>query len=158
MLYACIRSLVSLPLLTCCLATAAHGQLEDNTVGVLVHEEGAQPGYTLIDCRPSTDIYLIDNDGRIINQWPSEYVPGNMAYLLDDGSLLRAGDPGPLNDTEIIEPGDGGIVERIGWDGELLWSFVYNDPEARQHHDIEPLPNAETPFSLFSICVPEPSR
>ena len=137
------RTLSACLVLSACLlmpATTTHAQ-DGRTVGVLVNEPGTAPGYTLIDSLRGGGIYLIDNDGRIINSWPSEYVPGNMAYLLDDGSLLRAADPGPLNGTQIIEPGDGGLVERIGWDGELLWSFVYNNPEARQHHDIEPMPN-----------------
>ena len=118
----------------------SHAQ-EADTLGVLVHEPGADPGYTLIDSLNGGGTYLIDNDGRIINDWSSEFLPGNMAYLIDDGSLLRASDPGPLNGTEIIQPGDGGLIEQISWEGELLWSFVYNDPEARQHHDIEPMPN-----------------
>ena len=113
----------------------------NRTLGTLINKPGAQTGYTLIDGRNSNDIYLVDNEGRIVNEWLSEYPAGNMAYLLEDGSLLRAADPGPLNDTEIIQFGDGGLIERFDWDGELIWSFVYNDPEARQHHDIEPMPN-----------------
>ena len=114
---------------------------EDRTIGVLQHEVGASEGYTLIDSLKGGGTYLIDLEGRIINQWTADHVPGNMAYLLEDGSLLRALDPGPLNGTEIIQPGDGGLVQRVSWDDEVLWSFVYNDPEARQHHDIEPMPN-----------------
>lgn len=131
--------------IACCLlscgAGTAHGQLEDNTVGVLVHEAGTQPGYTLIDGLRTADIYLIDNDGRIVNQWNSSHPAGNMVYILEDGSLLRASDPGPMNGTQIAQPGDGGLVERFDWDGEVIWSFIYNDAEARQHHDIQPMPN-----------------
>lgn len=126
-------------LVGCLCSSAAIAQ--EQTLGVFVNEPGAQPGYTFIDCLRSPDLYLIDLEGRIVNQWESEFEAGNMLYLLDNGSLLRAADPGPLNDTEIVEPGDGGLIERFNWEGEKTWSFVYNDPQVRQHHDIEPMPN-----------------
>ena len=68
---------------------------KDRTVGVLQHEAGASEGYTLIDSLNGGGTYLIDLEGRIINQWTAEHVPGNMAYLLEDGSLLRCADAGP---------------------------------------------------------------
>lgn len=60
-----------------------------NTVGTIALTEGAFEGYTLITL--FTQTYLIDNCGRVINQWSSSFPPGNAVYLLKNGNLLRAG-------------------------------------------------------------------
>ena len=46
-------------------------------------------GYTLFSPINSTNTYLIDNCGYLINSWTSSYTPGLSVYLLEDGSLLR---------------------------------------------------------------------
>ena len=37
--------------------------------------------------------------------------------------------------------GAGGGVEKIAWDGTVLWHFTYYTSNYLSHHDIEPLPN-----------------
>ena len=115
-------------------AQAIHGQ---RTVGVFANEEESFNGYTLLAPMSSRNTYLIDNCGYEVHSWPSEYRPGLSVYLLDDGSIMRTGRlSSPFNSG-----GTGGRVERIGWDGELLWGFNYSTSDVQQHHDIEPLPN-----------------
>lgn len=107
-----------------------------NTVGTLSLTENAFEAYTLITLYTQT--YLIDNCGRVVNQWSSSFPPGNSVYLLENGNLLRAG---RTSSSNITFGGQGGIVELYDWDGELLWSYLYDTPMHRQHHDIFPLPN-----------------
>jgi len=113
----------------------AHGQ---NTVGTISINEDAFEAFTLFTSH--TKSYLINNCGETINEWNSNYLPGNSVYLLENGNLLRAG---RLNDgsSDITFPGTGGIVELFDWEGNLLWSYSYSSNQFRQHHDVYPMPN-----------------
>lgn len=105
------------------------------TIGLLQNDSLALNGYTLFT--NSTTTYLIDNCGLTVNLWESEYRPGNSVYLLENGTLLRAGQV----QGDFVGGGLGGIVELFDWDNTLLWSYIYADEARHHHHDIEPLPN-----------------
>jgi len=102
-----------------------------NTVGLILNDEDQSfDGYTLFAPNLAKTTYLIDNEGRLVNQWVSDYVPGVSAYLLEDGNLLRA--------AQITGSGQRtGGFELFDWNNTLLWQFYYGT----QHHDIEYLPN-----------------
>ncbi|HIF42067.1 MAG TPA: hypothetical protein EYQ74_13370 [Planctomycetes bacterium] len=107
--------------------------------GLIQASEGAVDGYTLIAPLRSTTTWLVDMQGEEVHRWESKYSAGNSAYLLEDGSLLRCG-----KDTEpstFHGGGQGGIVERFSWEGELLWTLDMSSEDHLHHHDIEPLPN-----------------
>ena len=113
---------------------------DERTIGVTFIEEDIQPGYTLFSPQNGMrNAYLLDELGRVVQSWSSEYAPGLSTYLLETGQLLRTGNPG-INDT-ISGGGAGGQIERYSWDGELEWSFRYSTDLYRAHHDIEPLAN-----------------
>ena len=59
--------------------------------GVLRALEGAGTGATLVAPLRSKTTFLVDAGGETLHSWPSEWTPGNSAYLLEDGSLLRCG-------------------------------------------------------------------
>ena len=100
---------------------------------------GPSPGYNLIAPLGATDTYLVNMRGKVVHKWPSKYQPGNSVYLLQDGSLLRSCKEGSRRFQS--RGGVGGRVQRIAWDGELLWDFPFSDNQYCQHHDIEPMPN-----------------
>jgi hypothetical protein len=108
------------------------------TVGLRRDEPGSFDGYTLLAPLRSTLTYLVDNRGRRVHFWPSQYIAGLQAYLQDDGSIIRSG---WLNNTNFAIGGAGGIVERIDWNGNVTWSWQYSSPTEVLHHDIEVLPN-----------------
>lgn len=99
---------------------------------------GPYEGYNLFAPVTSKVTYLTDIDNNVVWSWDSEYMPGLAAYLLEDGSLLRAGYVGNEN-FEI--PGAGGVVQIIAPDGEVTWEYEYSSDEHLQHHDVEMLPN-----------------
>lgn len=107
-----------------------------NTVGTITNTENSFNGYTLFTSEKET--YLINNCGEVINQWSSDYPPGNAVYLLEDGSLLRAC---KIENNSIVFGGTGGRIEKFNWEGDLIWSYNYSDSNKVQHHDIYPLPN-----------------
>jgi len=112
----------------------------DLEAGLVLNEPAAFGGYTLFAPIGSTTTYLIDMEGRIVNQWESEFRPGHSAYLLEDGHLLRAGAVGGRN-RNFHGGGAGGRIQEFSWEGELLWDYEYSGPCYLQHHDFERLPN-----------------
>ncbi|MCA9383718.1 aryl-sulfate sulfotransferase [Candidatus Dojkabacteria bacterium] len=104
---------------------------------LFLDKENVADGYTLFSPLYNTNTYLINNEGKLVHKWESDYPPGNSLYLLENGNLLRTA----LVDQDKFTRGAGGRVELISWDGELLWEFDYNSDQHIQHHDIELLPN-----------------
>ncbi len=108
------------------------------TVGTVINN-GAEDGYALFAPMNTKKTYLIDREGRVINSWSSDYIPGLTVYLGMDGSLYRAGRV--TDSTQLQSGGAGGIIERFNWQGDLLWQFRYANAKVRQHHDFEVMPN-----------------
>ena len=86
----------------------------------------------------ATRTHLIDNCGRVINQWDSDYRAGESAYLLEDGS--SAADRPPEAVEAFNGGGIGGRVERFNWEGDLVWSYELATDTAHHHHDMAFLP------------------
>jgi hypothetical protein len=111
----------------------------DQTVGWFHRAPATYGGYSFFAPGRDTTTYLIDEIGRMVHSWPSNFNPGNSAYLLEGGDILRAARiPG---NPPLVAGGVGGRVERIAWDGTLLWNFEYSSAQVQHHHDVEPLPN-----------------
>lgn len=114
---------------------------QQRTVGLLQYEEQSYEGYTLFHPLFSTTTYLIDNCGREVNRWESEFFPAASVYLLDNGLLLRTANTS-LDANPVFQIGGAGErAQLMDWDGNIVWDFVYSDSTHRMHHDIEPLPN-----------------
>jgi len=109
--------------------------------GVIINKPGTFKGYTLFAPINSTVTYLIDDEGRVINQWKSEYRPGHSVYLLENGHLLRTGAMGPRGNTTFRAGGSGGHVQEFTWEGKLVWDYTYSSQKYLLHHDIEIMPN-----------------
>jgi hypothetical protein len=109
------------------------------TVGLMLNDSRAWPGYTLLAPKHYTSTYLIDNQGRIVHTWTgSKYEPGQSAYLLENGHLMRAAmTKGPLS----TGGGEGGRLEEYDWEGNMVWEFDYSTDQHMSHHDFFPLPN-----------------
>jgi hypothetical protein len=86
----------------------------------------------------SKTTYLIDDCGRVVNTWLSEYNPGNTAYLLPNGDLFRTT---RLPNSIITGGGGGGGLEIFDWNSNKRWSYSINSETERQHHDGVVLPN-----------------
>ncbi len=108
------------------------------TVGLFNNSPEAFPGYTLFAPKHHTLIYLMDNQGRAVHSWKSEYEPGQSVYLLENGHLLHCCF---TKNKGFTSGGEGGRLEEFDWDGNLVWEFEYSNDEHLSHHDIKPLPN-----------------
>ena len=116
----------------------------DWTVGLLVCLPDAYNGYTFFAPIRSTTTYLIDIHGRLVHEWDSDHQPGNSAYLLENGNLLRTGNVSAGFGDAFRGGGIGGLVEEQTWDGTVVWEYEYANAQHWQHHDIERLPNGNT--------------
>jgi len=121
--------------------TTQKRESQEQPTGVIINDEEAFKGYTLFAPINSTMTYLVDNEGRIINTWKSDYRPGHSVYLLENGHLLRTGAIGPRENGTFRVGGAGGHVQEFTWDGELVWDYVYANDKYLLHHDIEYMPN-----------------
>jgi hypothetical protein len=108
-------------------------------VGLILNTTRAFSGYTLFAPKHNTATYLINNSGQVVHSWTaSKYEPGQSAYLLENGNLLRTSmTKGRLS----TGGGEGGRVEEYDWNGNLIWELDYSTDQYMQHHDIHPLPN-----------------
>ncbi|XMO85199.1 aryl-sulfate sulfotransferase [Algibacter sp. AS12] len=111
---------------------------EQNTVGLIEFKPKVYDGYTLFTPSKSKKTYLINNCGEVINQWVSNYNSGKSVFLLEDGSILRAGE---ILNSNIQIGGIGGVIERFDWSNNLLWSYIHSSETFSQHHDAVPLKN-----------------
>lgn len=100
---------------------------------------GPSAGPILISPLKDTSTYLLGPEGEVLHRWESDQNPGNSVYLLDDGDLLRCIREG---DNPVFHGGgEGGRLQRLSWDGELEWDFLWSDETHLAHHDVAPLPN-----------------
>jgi hypothetical protein len=114
------------------------------TVGLFLNDDNSYNGYTLFAPMFSRNTYLIDNEGRLVQSWGSNFEPGLSVYLLPTGNVLRTARYAPAGVTRFTAGGQGGRVEEYTWDRTLIWDYIYSDDLRRQHHDIERLPNGNT--------------
>ena len=107
------------------------------TFGLFQNTEASDHGYTLLVPNNARQFYLIDNCGRIVNEWESSRRNAFTGRLLENGDIARCSSiPGQFNSG-----GSAGLIERFSWDGDIVWRFEYNNAEHQQHHDFEIMPN-----------------
>jgi hypothetical protein len=127
--------------------TSYSGLVAQNTVGVISYNQNdTYNGLTLFTSQ--TETYLINSCGELVNQWTSAYPSGHAVYLLEDGSLLRAGRVG---NTTLSIGGAGGIIEKYDWEGNLTWTYTISSDTELQHHDIYPMPNGNLLVLVLSV-------
>ncbi len=122
--------------------TIPSAKAQDQSVGLFLYDSLAFEGYTMFYPFASTSTYLIDMWGRTVHEWPSDKQSRGGAYMLDDGSLLRM-----AQDTTSGL----GYIQRIAWDGTLMWDFLYDDSTVTRHHDIEYLPNGNVLILAWEV-------
>jgi hypothetical protein len=109
-----------------------------HTIGLVEYDSTNADGYVLFSPMLSRNTYLIDKCGKEINRWQSNYTPGASCYLLEDGSMIRAGN---LRNPFFSGGGVSGILEHFNWDGSLRWSYRISSSTMVSHHDFTVMPN-----------------
>lgn len=117
--------------------------ISQNTVGLIDYKPwlGSYDGYNLIYPHNQGTVFLLDNCGRIVHEWPDEdiYRPNNTAYLTKEGVLIKNKKIGSVAIPIWTTDGENHI-EALDWDNDLLWQYSPLDSTTRLHHDIELTP------------------
>jgi len=108
--------------------------------------------YTLI-APQGTSAYLIDTSSTSTSTYYHKwtFTTGSTAYsafLLPGGTLVRT----VANTSNVL--GGGGItgkVEKVDWNGNVIWSFTYSSSTYCLHHDICPLPNGNILMISYDV-------
>lgn len=120
---------------------------QEQTVGLFINNSPSFNGYTLFNPMRSNTTYLIDNCGRKINTWISNYKPKMSVYFLESGHLLKTCKTDELS-------GYSARLEKYNWNGDLVWSYNFNGDNFDPHHDVEPLPNGNILIISHDIRTP----
>jgi hypothetical protein len=112
------------------------------------HDLRAFDGYTLIheasyakETYLARRILLADKNGKIVHEWPVEpyrQPEAAVAYLLDNGLLLRTVSKRDWLDPAIYPVGATGTVQLVDWDGKIVWEFDLDVAGKHVfHHDVD---------------------
>ncbi|XOV93583.1 MAG: aryl-sulfate sulfotransferase [Bacteroidota bacterium] len=106
--------------------------------GLTKTSENLAPGYIKFNGANSSYVYLANREGQIVHQWRGQYAVLN-SYLLDDGSvLMEEWDP---DYPTFLGDGAYGRLQKVDWEGKILWDFELATRQNIIHHDVAVLPN-----------------
>lgn len=96
--------------------------------------------YTFYSPKNVNKAYLIDMSGNVYHTWTfaSNKPTGYSSYLLPGGTVLRT----------VAKSGNSftggpicGEVQKVDWNGNVIWDYVYSTTSYCSHHDIHAMPN-----------------
>ncbi len=96
--------------------------------------------YTLYSLTGTNKAHLIDTNSTNYKTWTfaTNKKTSFTSYLIPGDTLVRTVDyPGNLISDGTIS----GEVQKVDWNGNVVWDFVYSTDSTVLHHDICPLPN-----------------
>lgn len=106
--------------------------------------------YTLYSLQNGTSTQLIDTNNLVFKTWThgNSARTGYSSYLMPGGVLWRS-----VNNTGNALSGGGvtGRIQKISWDGTLLWDFTYSGLTYCLHHDFCPLPNGNVLLISYDV-------
>lgn len=106
--------------------------------------------YTLYSVQNSQTTQLVDTNGVTFKTWnhAANARTGYSCYLLPGGVLVRS----VLNmGNQLMGGGMTGRVQKVAWDGTVLWDFTYSSGTYCLHHDICPLPNGNVLMISYDV-------
>jgi hypothetical protein len=109
------------------------------TIGLTQLDEESLEGYTFFSPFSSTKAFLVDQCGRLVNEWDRGTRPGLAAYFLDNGLMLRTYKADPMG--PFTSASNAGGLALVDWDNNTLWSYEFNTPTFLSHHDAVYMPN-----------------
>lgn len=107
------------------------------------------PGYTLVAPQNSTTVTLLDTASVVYHTWSG--LTGQTAYsnyVMPGGTLVRT-----VKTTNSVFTGGGmaGRVQKVDYNGTLLWDYTYSTTTYCSHHDICPLPNGNVILIAYEL-------
>lgn len=108
---------------------------------ILISAKGqSYDGYTLYSPQNGTKAYLVDLTGNTYHSWTFSSASKTCysSYLLENGVLLRT----VSKSGNYFSGGPiAGEVQKVDWNGNVVWDFIYSTQDYCTHHDIHAMPN-----------------
>lgn len=126
------------------------GLLSLLAVFALLRADAQQWGnYTLYSVQNATTAYLIDTLNVNYHTWTG--LTGQTAYsnyMLPGGTLLRT-----VKTSNSVFSGGGmaGRVQKVDYNGTLLWDYTYSTTTVCSHHDICAMPNGNVLLIAYEL-------
>lgn len=129
-------------------------------------DDRAFEGYTLVHDgafggQNANRIYLTDMNGETVHRWePERYQPeGSVAYLLENGLLLRTVSSHHWMHSDHFPVGASGTVQLLDWDSNVVWEYEMDVPGKHVfHHDVDYMPNGNILAIAYTGFSPEEAR
>lgn len=105
--------------------------------------------YTLYSTGNSTTAYLIDTNNVNFHTWTG--LTGTTAYsnyMLPGGVLLRTVD---VTNSVFTGGGMSGRVQKVDWNGNIVWDYTHSSTTYCLHHDICALPNGNVLMISYEL-------
>jgi hypothetical protein len=106
--------------------------------------------YLLYSVQNTNKAYLIDNNNNTYHTWtfPTNDKTGYSTYLLPGGDILRTIKYSP---NSFAGGGQTGKLQKVDWNGNVTWDFVYSTSAYAMHHDICPMPNGNVLLISYEL-------
>lgn len=106
--------------------------------------------YTFYSVQNTSTAQLIDMNNKVFHTWtfPTNARTGYSSYLLPGGTIVRT-----VSQPNSVFKGGGmtGRIQKVDWNGNILWDFVYSSSTYCLHHDICPMPNGNVLMISYEI-------
>ncbi len=117
-------------------------------VFAILFSNAQQWGYaTLIAPQNSTTVTLLDTNSTVIKTWSGlSGQTGYSCYLMPGGYLWRS-----VKTTNNSFMGGGlcGRVQKVDWNGTILFDYTISNANEITHHDICPMPNGDVMLIVY---------
>jgi hypothetical protein len=106
--------------------------------------------YTLYSALNTTNAYLVDTNSNVYKTWTfaADKETCFSSYLIPGDTLVRT----------VVYPGNviigaqiSGEVQKVDWNGNVIWDYIYSDATTVLHHDICPMPNGNVLMIALEI-------
>jgi len=109
--------------------------------------------YTFYSPKNNSRAYLIDMSGNTYHTWTfaSNAQTGYSSYLLPGGVVFRtvARQGNSFSGGPVC-----GQVQKVDWNGNIIWNYVYSTTTYCTHHDIHPMPNGNVLLIAYELKTP----
>ena len=96
--------------------------------------------YTLYSVTGTNKAFLVDTNNNVYKTWTmaANKKTSFSSYLIPGDTLVRT-----VNYTGnvILNGTISGEVQKVDWNNNVVWDFIYSTDSTVLHHDIHPLPN-----------------
>lgn len=104
--------------------------------------------YTFYSLMGSSSGVLLDTNQQVYKTWSFTGKTGYSSYILPGGIVLRtvARTGNSFSGGPIC-----GQVQKVDWNGNILWDYVYSTTEYCSHHDICGMPNGNVLLIAYEL-------